>query len=239
MSQLHDFSLTPEPARAADSSEPDKRHPLSGVFPYLLGSLTTLLLFGGAQFLLQKPEPQPIAIQAPPTAEPTDTPAPTPLPSPTATPAPIIVFVSGAVVTPGLYQLPAEARVGDAIQRAGGLTADAAMGMVNQAEKLWDGAHLQVPTQSEAAAITAAPTVLSGGQPPAAVAQAPGVVSDGGPIDLNSASLAQLDALPGIGPSKAQAIIDNRPYASVDDLERVPGIGASTLEQLRPLVMVQ
>src|SRR3712207_7311575 len=55
---------------------------------------------------------------------------------------------SGAVLTPGLYQLPAEARVGDAIQLAGGLTADAALGLVNQAEKLWDGVHLQVDRKS-------------------------------------------------------------------------------------------
>jgi competence protein ComEA len=58
----------------------------------------------------------------------------------------------------------------------------------------------------------------------------------GGLVNLNSATAVELDSLPGIGPSKAQAIIDNRPYATVDDLDSVPGIGASTLEQLRPLV---
>ena len=61
----------------------------------------------------------------------------------------------------------------------------------------------------------------------------------GAPIDLNLATQEELDSLPGIGASKAAAIIANRPFATVDDMERVPGIGASTIERLRPLVVVQ
>lgn len=214
----------------------DKGRKSGGILNYLLGALTTLAIVGGGQFLLRKPDPPPLVIHAPPTAAPTATAEPTPLPPPTATPPPLTIFVSGAVRQPGLYQLPAESRLADAILAAGGLTAEAAAGQVNQAEKLWDGAHVRIPILGEAAAAPPLSGRLAGGETGAA----PGVaVSGGGRININSASLDQLDSLPGIGPAKAQAIIDHRPYASVDDITRVPGIGPSTLSQLRDLITVQ
>jgi len=212
------------------------------LFSFLLGLLVALVLIGGTLFLLRRPDPPPITLQPPPTAAPTATPLPT------STPAPITVFVSGAVRAPGLYELPAMARVGDALAGAGGLSADADAMAINQAELLWDGAQIHVPVKVDEVA-----TLDGGGggtrsstiEPPAGVSggqtapAAPGGGASAGQIDINSASAAQLETLPGIGPSKAIAIIDNRPYASVDDLERVPGIGAKTVDQLRTLVVVQ
>jgi competence protein ComEA len=213
----------------------DKGRRMSGILTYLFGALTTLAIVGGGQFLLRQPDPPPLVLHAPPTAAPTATPEPTPLPPPTATPPPLTIFVSGAVQQPGLYQLPAEARLGDAILAAGGLTAEANGGLINQAEKLRDGVHVRIPTLGEAAA----PPVTGRLAESDAGAAAGGAFASGGRVNLNSASLAQLDSLPGIGPAKAQAIIDHRPFTSVDDITRVPGIGPSTLNQLRDLITVE
>lgn len=212
------------------------------LFSFLLGLLVALVLIGGTLFLTRRPDPPPITLHPPPT------PAPTSTPLPTVTPAPITVFVSGAVRAPGLYELPINARVGDALADAGGLSANADAIAINQAELLWDGAQVHVPVKIDEAvtfdggAIAARSTVI---EPPAGVsgAQAAPVAqssgASGGLINVNSASPAELETLPGIGPSKAAAIIANRPFDSVDDLERVPGIGAKTIAQLRELIIAQ
>ncbi len=229
----------PTPATDPVSSAEGARHTGAPqttfhLFSFLIGLLTALILVGGTVLLLRRPDPPPIAIQPPPT------PAPTATPQPSPTPAPITVFVSGAVASPGLYELDATARVGDALTLAGGLTADAEIARINQAERLWDGAQIHVPGRQDAA--SAAPA----NAPPAGVS---GAASDAGRassvdlsltlIDINLASLAELETLPGIGPSKAAAILANRPYASIDDLTRVPGIGEKTVEQLRAYITVQ
>lgn len=210
------------------------------LFSYILGALTATLFLGGSLFLLRQPEPPPIALQPPPT------PAPTATPLPTATPAPMTVYVSGAVAYPGVYMLSPDARVGDAIESAGGLSTEADPILVNQAEKLWDGAQIHVPNLavvSPAGGEPAPASRLAG--PPAGVSgssDAVALASSGsgtGGININAASAAELETLPGIGPSKAVAIIENRPYASVDELERVPGIGAKTVAQLRESVVLQ
>jgi len=203
-------------------------------FSYLLGLLTALVLVGGSTLLLRRADPPPIVLHPPPTAAPTATPLPP------ATPAPIIVFVSGAVVRAGIYSLAPTARVADAIVAAGGVTSEANSALVNQAEPLWDGAQVHVPTLVTAAANVAPepPVGVSG----TAASSAPAVAQGGGGaglVNLNTATATDLETLPGIGSSKAAAIIANRPYSTVDDLDKVPGIGPSTLEQLRPLVTVQ
>jgi competence protein ComEA len=202
-------------------------------FSYLLGLLTALVLVGGSTLLLRRTDPPPIVLHPPPTAAPTATPLPT------ATPAPIIVFVSGAVVRSGIYSLAPTARVADAIAAAGGVTGEANSAIVNQAEPLWDGAQVHVPSLvTTAEVVSEPPTGVSG----VAASSGPAVAQSGGGgglINLKTATATDLESLPGIGPSKAAAIIANRPYSTVDDLDRVPGIGASTLEQLRPLVTVQ
>ena len=221
-----------------DSSPKATAAKAGNILPYVFGALTTLALIGGAQWMIRNPDPPPVNLHAPPTAAPTATAEPTATPGPTATPFPITVFVSGAVQQPGLYQLPADSRLGDALLAAGGVSAEAAPNLINQAERLNDGAHVYIPTLAEAASSPPVAPGQSGGAPVAASATGDGARAGlaGGLVNLNSASLEQLDTLPGIGPSKAQAIIDNRPYATVDELDKVPGIGASTLEQLRPLV---
>lgn len=135
---------------------------------------------------------------------------------------PIFVHVLGQVARPGLYELREGDRVIDAIAAAGGTTPEADPAAVNLARLLSDGEQLAVPAV---------------GETPAA---ASGVASDGR-VDLNTADAATLATLPRIGPAMAQRIIDwreaNGPITSVDELLAVSGIGAKTVEALRPLVV--
>ncbi len=149
-------------------------------------------------------------------------------------PALIYVQVGGAVRRPGVYQVPSDARVFQVIQEAGGFTEDADEEAVPLASKLSDGCRVFVPRLGEATEGTSSEPVLS----------VPIVGGAGGgeprPVNLNTATLEQLQSLPGIGPALAQRIITYReehgPFASVDQLLEVPGIGQTKLEQLRLLV---
>lgn len=198
----------------------------------LAGALFAAILLGGITFMWRKPTPPPIAIHAPP-------PPVTPTPIPTATPAPLVIFVSGAVHAPGVYALPSGARAADALAQAGGFAPDANVNAVNQAAVLRDGDQLHVPTMAEVPVEPQAGLTNQRSQEVDIGEIAGGSVAISGPINVNTATLEELDTLPGIGPARAAAIIANRPYLSVDDLERVPGIGPATLEDLRPLVMVE
>lgn len=147
----------------------------------------------------------------------------------TSPPGPVVVHVAGAVGAPGVQRLPAGSRVIDAVDAAGGLLADADAGRVNLAAELVDGTQVYVPAVGEIA-----PPGSTGGN---------GADADGGgPIDLNIADSAALETLPGVGPATAAAIIDHRdrngPFASVDGLLEVRGIGEAKLAQLRDLVRV-
>lgn len=137
--------------------------------------------------------------------------------------SPLFVHVLGQVERPGLYELRDGDRVIDAIAAAGGLSAEADPAGVNLARLLSDGEQLNVPAVGEVSA-----------------SAAPGIASDGR-VDLNTADVSALDTLPRIGPAIAQRIIDHRtahgPFASADDLLAVSGIGAKTVEALRPLVV--
>lgn len=140
----------------------------------------------------------------------------------------LVVHVVGAVRRPGLYRLRHGARIADAVRRAGGTTRKANLEAINLAAPLEDGLQVVVPRVVPAvpAGAPAAP-----GEPPAAAQ---------GPIHLNTATLDQLDTLPGVGPVTAQKIVDWRQrhgaFTSVDDLDAIPGIGPARLEQLRDLV---
>jgi competence protein ComEA len=135
------------------------------------------------------------------------------------------VDVVGAVRRPGLYRLAHGARVADAVARAGGPTRKAQLELVNLAAPVADGEQVVVPRRGAGAAIAG----------PAGVAGA-----TAGPVHLNTATLEQLDGLPGIGPVTAQKILDYRQqhgaFASVDELDAVPGIGPARLDQLKGLV---
>ena len=131
---------------------------------------------------------------------------------------------------------------GDAVARAGGLVAEADPALVNQAELLFDGAQVhvplpQAPRAGEASSGgTGGPSAGLSGAAETGTAGASGGTSGGGLVNINTASLELLTTLPGIGPAKAAAIIAERPFNSVEELERVPGIGPKTMETLRPLV---
>ncbi len=212
-----------------DVAQPLLLTPLNAARLMALGALLMAVAIGLLAFLLYKPQPAPIVLHPPPTPAPTATPLPTP------TPSPLTVFVSGGVAQPGLYVLAWDARVGDALTAAGGLQTGVDGAQINQAERLFDGAQVHVPemeTINAASSESGPPPGLSG----TLAVSAPAGGATGGLINLNTASADELMSLPGIGPSKAAAIIANRPYDSTDDLDRVPGFGIKTIDQLRALV---
>jgi competence protein ComEA len=137
----------------------------------------------------------------------------------------LTIHVAGAVRQPGVYRMPAGARVDDAVRRAGGATRRADLSQVNLAAEVEDGRQVLVPARVRG--------VPAGGSP----AAAPGV-----PLNLNTATLEQLDELDGIGPATAQSILDYREehggFGSVEELGNVPGIGDVRLASLREQVRV-
>lgn len=155
----------------------------------------------------------------------------------------VVVHVVGQVAEPGLVRLAVGARVDDALTAAGGATDEADLGQVNLARLVVDGEQVFVPRPGEvppgggAGASVTAPA----GPSPAGAGAAAGAPA-GSPLDLNAATLADLDGLPGIGPVLAQRILDwreqNGRFTSVEELGEVSGIGDRVLENLRPLVRV-
>ncbi|MGO2608525.1 MAG: helix-hairpin-helix domain-containing protein, partial [Brachybacterium tyrofermentans] len=146
----------------------------------------------------------------------------------------VVVHVAGAVKSPGVVRLPPGSRVEDALQAAGGTTEEAELAAINLARPLADGEQIHVPVPGEQTPTVPAPGGAEAGGGPDGV---PGEGADGGTIDLNTASAAQLEELPGVGPSIAQRILEHRekngPFASVDGLLEVSGIGPATLEEIR------
>jgi len=196
-----------------------------------------LLLAAGGWWLLRParapvedalPRAAPGATAAPPAASGRALPAP-----PSVATAGVVVQVAGAVNQPGVYRLADGSRVTDLIAAAGGPATDADLQAMALASRLTDGQRVQVPHQGEvlpSAATGAAPAAVGSGATPAV------------PIDLNTASETDLDALPGVGPTTARAIVAYReahgPFHQVDDLTDVQGIGPARLDALRELVKV-
>jgi len=136
-------------------------------------------------------------------------------------PALLVVDVAGAVRRPGLHRLAPGSRVADAVAAAGGAAAKADLALLNLAAPLADGEQVLVPARGASAAIAGA--------------------SPSGPLDLNTATAEQLDALPGIGPATAAKIVAFRrahgPFRSVNELDAVPGIGPARIDELKGLVL--
>jgi competence protein ComEA len=170
-------------------------------------------------FLFHRPQPR-AELQLP-TAE------AAPAGSPSTTTGEVVVDVAGAVERPGVVRLAGAGRVTDAIAAAGGAAADADLNQVNLAAKVGDGDRIYVPRRGEA-------------PPPAPVAGGSSSGAPTGPVDLNNATPEQLDALPGVGPATAKAIVQYRTqhgrFRTVDDLLSVPGIGPAKLANIKPLV---
>lgn len=185
---------------------------------YILITLINLVILGGAIIFWRRPPQQTLIITPPP---------PTPTPLPTPTPRPLRVYVSGAVNRPDVYELPADSIVKDAIEAAGGTTSEADLDRINLALSVADGQHIYVPKRGEE-------------NPPVSPAESLRIssIKTEGKININTASQSELETLPGIGPSKAKAIIEHRPYTSVEEIKRVPGIGEATFQQIKDLITV-
>ena len=204
----------------------------------LIWGIVGLLLGGAAAVagmtLFNRTQPAPIVISPP---------EPTPLPPPTSTLAPIHVFIHGAVKAPDVYLIAAGSIVEQAIESAGGFTADADVDAINQALPLGDGAEIYIPTLAESAA------GVSRGAPYQGVTQqkdgsAAGSGTAGSAlININTASLEQLDTLPGIGPATALKIVTHReergPFQTIEALMDVSGIGPAKFSQIESLITVQ
>ena len=151
---------------------------------------------------------------------------------PITTPAPFLIQVDGAVLHPGLYTLPSGSRVQDAVAAAGGVSAESNTSSLNLAARLKDGVKVIVPFQ-----VVANPT-----SPPDSKALNTAPAAPSFPIDLNTATLEQLDTLPGIGPTRAGDIIRYRDqhggFQQIDELKEVRGIGEVTFEALKDLVTI-
>lgn len=211
-----------------------------------LASVTAVVVLVAA-FLAWRARPKVEAVPTVPVAEarpsdspgdrastarpPTDPAAAGAVPAASAAGTEMVVAVGGKVRRPGLVRLPPGSRVADALQRAGGPDRGVDVALLNLARKVVDGELILV-------GVTPPPGQATGAGGPAAGAAAPA----GGPVNLNTATLADLDTLPGVGPVLAQRILDEREqrggFTAVADLRKVQGIGSSRYEQLKDLVTV-
>lgn len=150
----------------------------------------------------------------------------------------LVVDVKGAVKHPGVYPLTTEHRVMDAIQAAGGYTSQADTRFINHAQKLVDELVIYVPKKGEE--LEEAPQIAITTPATSATSSAQ---SNSNTVNINTATEAELTTLPGIGPSKAAAILayreENGQFKTVEDLKNVSGIGEKTFEKLQPLIAVK
>jgi competence protein ComEA len=181
----------------------------------IIGIFMGLLIAGGLFLTTRAPAGKPVVLLS------------------TSTPEPIIVYVTGAVKYAGVFKLPRDSRVVDAVQAAGGFVEGADLNQVNLASNIKDGQQIVIP------GLATFPTpILTIGDNGLLVTPTP---SGGQPININTADETLLETLPGIGPTTAQAIVNYRktnPFTRIEDLLKIPGIGSTTLEQLRGLITV-
>jgi competence protein ComEA len=191
----------------------------------LLGVLAGFVFAGLLMFVSRAPAGQPIVLQPAPTK------------------APIAVHVIGAVPRPGLYEFAEGARIQDAIDAAGGMLSAANMDAINLAALLTDGQQLDIPYKSgsEPAEDTSA-LELPGATTSEESNNSVVTGSSGDLININTASLEELDTLPGIGPTIAQRIIDyreqNGAFSTIEEIMDVSGIGPATFDNIKDLITV-
>ncbi|MBM3187253.1 MAG: ComEA family DNA-binding protein [Chloroflexi bacterium] len=190
---------------------------------YIILTLLFGAVFGGYVLYDRRPQPEPIEIIEPTLA-------------PTPTESPLRVHVAGAVANPGVYVLAPGSRLVDAVEAAGGATADADAERVNLADRLRDGQQVYVPRVNSPVPPNPTPAIA-----PASEGRADG--ARGGLININTASAAELDTLPGIGPAYAERIIAYReahgPFASPDEIMKVQGIGPATYDRIKGQITVE
>ena len=196
--------------------------------------LVVVILAGGGYWMLKHFHPA-LFLGEPDFVVETETTPPTP-PSSTAQPE-IVVHVMGAVKSPGVYHLSTDARVHEAIQKAGGKTDQADLHSLNLAAKMRDGEQIYVPEIRQTPDVgQTIPTSSSSAAPPQPSVRR-SASSDGSRININTATFQELQTLRGIGPTMAQRIIEYRQtsgrFATVDDLTNVKGVGEKTLEKIR------
>ncbi len=192
---------------------------------YVLVGLLVGFVLAGALFIVTRlPGGKPVALEPAPTK------------------APIAVQVLGDVVRPGVYELPEGARVKDAIDAAGGLIADANTGDLNLAAKLEDGQQIQIGSGG-ASISSSGPGTTSGTNPggsPFTLLPTTAAPSSANLVNINNATVTELDALPGISPTVAQNIVnyrnENGPFSTIEDIMNVPGIGPATFDTIRNLI---
>jgi competence protein ComEA len=187
----------------------------------LLGILLGLLISGAILLIIAPPRGRPIELSALPT------------------PAPLVVYITGSIIHPGVYSLPRLSRVSNAIQAAGGFQSDADQSAVNLAAKLIDGQKIVVPK-----IITPAP-VIEGTTPKVEQPSPPSSIatpSIDNPLNLNTATPEQLDLLPGIGPTRAADIVAYRTqhgsFKTIDEIMQISGIGQTTFDHIKTLIYV-
>jgi competence protein ComEA len=188
------------------------------VLNIVIGILVGLFLAGGIWLAARAPKGETIVLRPAPTDE------------------PLRVHVAGAVVRPGVYEMEENSRVEDAVEAAGGFVVEADKNALNLAAHLEDGERLDIPyvagfipdEESGFVVITeGTPSPLAGGDDL---------------VDINTASVEELDKLPGIGATIAQRIVEyretNGPFATIEDIINVPGIGTATFEEIKDLITV-
>jgi competence protein ComEA len=186
----------------------------------ILCAVVSLIVGGVIGYFSPHPQPNASTIVV-------STPPPAPTSFPTSTPGPIRVHVSGAVRQPDVYELPAGCIVKDAVEAAGGPTDSADLDGINLAVELRDQQQVYVPRQGEV--VPMAPASAGGG-------------AASGPVNINTATAAELETLPGIGPKTAEAIVEyreaNGPFETIEDIMDVPGIGEGTFEKIKDRITV-
>lgn len=190
----------------------------------LLGVMAGFILAGALVFVSRAPAGEPIILQPAPTK------------------APVAVHVIGAVPRPGLYEFAEGARVQDALDAAGGLLASANSNALNLAALLEDGQQLDVPYKDgeEPSETSSSPDLPGTDEPTQNDSSTEN--SDADLVNINTATLEELDSLPGIGPTTAQKILDyreaNGPFSVIEDIQNVSGIGPSTFDDIKELITV-